>query len=92
MSLDEVNRKIDAYIRKIERNHKQMLFYIYEAADLCAYSVARLFSRNAKYEPIDKYFPDVFVEERLLREAKEREMFTQQFLDFAQHFNRRFED
>lgn len=92
MTIAEISRRIESFIRNSNRERKQRINDNYILADLCALSIARLFSDSATYEPIDVYFPELFEEEGQSRKERELELSTQRFLQFAQSFNNRFED
>jgi len=92
MSVPEVNRYINAWTKRYTQQRKDALSDMYNLADLVAYSISRLFSEQSRYEPIDVYFPEMFKEEGELRKEHELELSAQRFIQFAQSFNKRFED
>lgn len=92
MSIGELNRAFSSYIRRAERDKKNTIKDLYTLADLVAYSMARLFDKEAVYEPVEKYFPSLFPEEYEALLEREELAAEQQFIQLAQLLNNRFKD
>lgn len=90
MTVAELNRYADSYQRVQKKKAQERAFADYRLADLIGYSMARLYSNEAKYPEIYDVYPAIF-DRDAIEEAreKERNQKTDAWLrEFAKSFNK----
>lgn len=94
MTLAEITRAIESKKRIELRQGKEKACYDYILADLIGRSVARVYNSSNKLPPISEVYPSLFdsteVEEQ--KQKKRNEMSVIRFKQFAQSFNKKFEE
>lgn len=89
MTLAELNRHAESYKRVQKRNAQEKAFADYRLADLIGYSIARIYSKEAKYPEIYDVYPAIFDREAM-EEARQKEKDKKSFewlKQFADSFN-----
>lgn len=89
MTLAELNRHAESYKRVQKRNAQEKAFADYRLADLIGYSIARIYSKEAKYPEIYDVYPAIFDREAI-EEARQKEKDKKSFewlKQFADSFN-----
>lgn len=90
MTLAELERYLESRKRVQKREAQEKAFADYRLADLIGYSMARLYSKEAKYPEIYDVYPAVFDKDAIL-EAQEKERNKHAFnwlQEFANSFNK----
>lgn len=87
MSLDEIKRYKESFIRKYEREQKKELSQIYILADLIGLSNARIHIKNATYPALNELFPKLFTEEEIIDEDLEEQKAVAWIYKFANSYN-----
>lgn len=90
MTLAELERYAASFARVQKRRAQEEAFANYRLADLIGYSMARLYSKDAKYPEIYDVYPAIFDKEAI-EEArdKERDKRANEWLtQFAESFNK----
>ena len=90
MTLAEFDRKMESYKRVQKREAQERAAADYRLADLIGYSMARLYSSEAKYPEIYDVYPAIF-DKDAIEEAREkdRNKRTDSWLrNFADSFNK----
>ena len=90
MTLAELDRYAESFKRVQKRKAQEEAFANYRLADLIGYSMARLYSREAKYPEIYDVYPAIFEKDAIL-EARDRirNQRTDTWLrNFAESFNK----
>ena len=72
MTLGELDRYAESQVRVQKRKAQEKALADYRLADLIGYSIARIYSSEAKYPEIYDVYPAVFDRERI-EEAKQKE-------------------
>lgn len=72
MTLGELDRYAESQVRVQKRKAQEKALADYRLADLIGYSIARIYSQEAKYPEIYDVYPAVFDRERI-EEAKQKE-------------------
>lgn len=72
MTLAEINRFADSYRRVQKRQAQEKAYADYHLADLIGYSIARIYSSEAKYPEIYEVYPAIF-DKKAIEEAKAKE-------------------
>lgn len=89
MTLAELERYAESFKRVQKRKAQEEAFANYRLADLIGYSMARLYSKEAKYPEIYDVYPAIFDKDAILQ-AKEKNHLkkTDEWLkNFAKSFN-----
>lgn len=84
MTLAELDRYVESRKRVQKREAQEKAFADYRLADLIGYSMARLYSSEAKYPEIYDVYPAVFDKEAI--EEARQEQRTQQTCDWLEKF------
>lgn len=94
MTLAELIRAIDSKKRIELQQAKEKACYDYMLADLIGYSIARIHSSAAKMPHISTVYPTLFDSETVEEQMQEKrdEMSVIRFKQFAQAFNKKFEE
>ncbi len=90
MTLAELERYAESFKRVQKREAQEKAFADYRLADLIGYSMARLYSKTAKYPEIYDVYPAIFDKDAIL-EAKTKNHLkkTDEWLrNFAETFNK----
>lgn len=90
MTLAELDRYCESYKRVQKRKAQEEAFAHYRLADLIGYSMARLYSNEAKYPEIYDVYPAIF-DKTAIEEARQKEKYkkTNEWLqNFAESFNK----
>lgn len=90
MTIVELNRYADSFQRVQKRKAQEQAFANYRLADLIGYSMARLYSSEAKFPEIYDVYPAIF-DKDAIEEAKEKERNKQTdtwLRQFAESFNK----
>lgn len=72
MTIAEINRYADSYRRVQKRKAQEKAFADYRLADLIGYSIARIYSKDAKLPEIYDVYPAIFDKEAI-EEARAKE-------------------
>lgn len=89
MTLAELNRYAESYKRVQKRKAQEKAFADYRLADLIGYSMARIYSSEAKYPEIYDVYPAIFDREAIeeaKQEAENKKTF-EWLKQFADSFN-----
>ena len=94
MTLAELIRAIDSKKRVEVQKAKEKACYDYILADLIGRSIARVYSSSANLQHISEVYPSLFDNEEVeeQRQQKKDEMSAIRFKQFAQSFNKKFEE
>ena len=94
MTLAELIRTIDSKKRVEVQKAKEKACYDYILADLIGRSIARVYSSSANLPHISEVYPSLFDNEEVeeQRQQKKDEMSAIRFKQFAQSFNKKFEE
>lgn len=94
MTLAELIRAIDSKKRVEVQKAKEKACYDYILADLIGRSIARVYSSSANLPHISEVYPSLFDNEEVeeQRQQKKDEMSAIRFKQFAQSFNKKFEE
>ena len=94
MTLSELIRAIDSKKRVEIQKAKEKACYDYILADLIGRSIARVYSSSANLPHISEVYPSLFDNEEVeeQRQQKKDEMSAIRFKQFAQSFNKKFEE
>ena len=90
MTLAELDRYAESFKRVQKRKAQEEAFANYRLADLIGYSMARLYSREAKYPEIYDVYPAIFEKDAIL-EARDRirnQRAETWLRNFAESFNK----
>ena len=94
MTLAEVNRAIESKQRVQKKEQQEKASFDYILADLIGRSVARIYSKSNKLPSIEEVYTSVFdakeIQER--KKAKSAELSALRFKQFAQAYNKKFEE
>lgn len=94
MTLGEVIRAIESRNRTMKLEAKERAAFDYVLADLIGRSVSRIHSSANKMPEISEVYPTLFdgVEIQEEQQAKKDELSALRFKQFANSFNKRFEE
>lgn len=94
MTLAEVNRAIESKQRVQKREQQEKASFDYILADLIGRSVARVYSSSNKLPAIEEVYTSIFDAEEIneQKEAKNAEISALRFKQFAQAYNKKFEE
>lgn len=96
MTIAEVNRYIKSYQRIKKEQNKEKATFDWLLADLIGKSISRIYSSSAKMPDIMEAYPEIFKDDieaiQEEREKKQAELSALRFKQFAQSFNKRFEE
>lgn len=96
MTLAEINRYIKSRNRMHKTEMKERASMDWLLADLIGRSVSRIYSSSAKMPDIMEAYPEIFKDDieaiQEERERKQAELSALRFKQFAQSFNKRFEE
>lgn len=94
MTLAEVNRTIESKQRVEKREQQAKASFDYILADLIGRSVARIYSSSNKLPAIEEVYSSVFNTKEIQdqKEAKQAELSALRFKQFAQAYNKKFEE
>lgn len=96
MTLAEVDRHITSYNRRQKAEMKERAALDWLLADLIGKSVARIQSSTVRYPSLTEAYPEIFKDDiEAIQEEKEKkqaELSALRFKQFAQSFNKRFEE
>lgn len=90
MTLAELDRYAESFKRVQKRKTQEKAFADYRLADLIGFSMARLYSKTAKYPEIYDVYPAIFDKDAIL-EAKEKKRnadVDSWLRNFAESFNK----
>lgn len=89
MTLTELNRYADSYKRVQKRKAQEKAYADYRLADLIGYSIARIYSSDAKYPEIYDVYPAFFDKEAIeeARQEAENQKTFEWLKQFADSFN-----
>lgn len=90
MTLAELERHSNSYQRVQKKKAQEKALADYRLADLMGYSIARLYSNEAKYPEIYDVYPAIF-DKDAIEEAREKERNKQTdswLREFAKSFNK----
>ena len=90
MTFAEIIRVIESNKRK----RKQQAVMDYRLANLIGYSVGRIHNKQNQMPEIFEMYPDLFQEEEIEERMEEKkiERFAASFIQYAQNYNRQFEE
>ena len=94
MTLAEVNRVVESKQRVQKREQQEKASFDYILADLIGRSVARVYSSSNKLPAIEEVYTSIFDAKELQeqKEAKQAELSALRFKQFAQAYNKKFEE
>jgi hypothetical protein len=94
MTLAEVNRVVESKQRVQKREQQEKASFDYILADLIGRSVARVYSSSNKLPAIEEVYTSIFDAKDLQeqKEAKQAELSALRFKQFAQAYNKKFEE
>lgn len=94
MTLAEVNRVVESKQRVDKRKQQEKASFDYILADLIGRSVARVYSSSNKLPAIEEVYTSIFDAKELQdqKEAKQAELSALRFKQFAQAYNKKFEE
>lgn len=94
MTLAEVNRAIESKQRVQKREQQEKASFDYILADLIGRSVARVYSSSNKLPAIEEVYTSIFDAKEIneQKEAKNAEISALRFKQFAQAYNKKFEE
>lgn len=94
MTLAEVNRVVESKQRVDKRKQQEKASFDYILADLIGRSVARVYSASNKLPAIEEVYSSVFDAKELQeqKETKQAELSALRFKQFAQAYNKKFEE
>lgn len=94
MTLAELTRAIESKKRVQLQEAKEKACYDYILADLVGRSIARIYNSSAHLPHISEVYPSLFdsTEVEKQKQEKRNEMSVIRFKQFAQSFNKRFEE
>jgi hypothetical protein len=94
MTLAEVNRAIESKQRVQKREQQEKASFDYILADLIGRSVARVYSSSNKLPAIEEVYTSIFDTKEISekKEAKNAEISALRFKQFAQAYNKKFEE
>lgn len=92
MTVGEVKRAFDSYVRVKTREDREKASYDYILSDLIARSMARLYSSSATIPDISEVYPTLFDSKEIQEKKIEQkaEISALRFKQFAQSFNQKF--
>lgn len=93
MTIAELQRALNSKVRQKQLEAKEKAIFDYNLADLVARSVARLYSSSATMPELYEIYPTLFDNKEILakRAEQQAEKSAIRFMQFAQSFNKRFE-
>ena len=94
MTLAEVNRAVESKQRVQKREQQEKASFDYILADLIGRSVARIYSKANKFPEIEEIYTSIFDAKELQeqKETKQAELSALRFKQFAQAYNKKFEE
>ena len=96
MTLAEIDRHIKSRNRIQKAELKERATMDWLLADLIGRSMSRIYSSSAKMPDVMEVYPEIFKEDieaiQEERERKQAELSALRFKQFAQSFNKRFEE
>lgn len=94
MSLCELDRATESYIRRKKQSQQERASFDYILADLIGCSIGRIYSSTTHLPPLEETYPSLFSSEEIQekREQTKIELSAIRFRQFATAYNkRRFE-
>lgn len=94
MTIPEIQRHIDSYLRVKKRNDQERASYDYILADAIGRSVARLYSKSANMPDISELYPTLFEAEEIMAHKQQQmaELSALRFKQFAASHNKKFKE
>lgn len=90
MTIAELNRHAESYQRVQKRQAQEKAFADYRLADLIGYSMARIYSSDAKYPEIYDVYPAIFDKDAIeeARESERNKRTNEWLCEFAKSFKK----
>lgn len=94
MTIAEIERVVESKQRLKKLEAQERASYDYILADLIGRSISRIYSSSAKYPAISEVYPTIFDSQEIQEKKREKqaEISAIRFKEFANSFNKRFEE
>lgn len=94
MTLAELERLFKSKQRMQKQKAQEQAYFDYTLADLIGISVGRIYNKSTKMPPIEEVYPHIFDAKQIQEEKQQKqdELSAARFKQFAQAFNKKFEE
>lgn len=94
MTLAELQRQIESYIRRKKQRQQEQASFDYILADAIGRSVARIYSSSATMPEISELYPTLFDSQEIAerKRLKQAELSALRFKQFAASYNKKFKE
>lgn len=90
MSVDEIQRAIDAYNRRKKDELKEKANMDYLLANMIGISISRIYSKSARYPRIEEVYPNLFGQEAKQYDRQKLALSIERFKAFAIQNNSKY--